>query len=256
MVRVVLHVPAFEPSPFADSYVKVVFVDGAVPRPYPRDADGRVAVDDLHDDPSRPPRLRSYTVRSYDAGSGELALDFVVHGDEGVAGPWAAGATPGDELLLMGPGGAYSPDPAAGFHLLVGDLSALPAIAVSLERLPVDAVGAVFVEVPDAADEVALEAPAGVAVRWVHHGAGRPGPALVEAVRAMPWPAGDVAAFVHGEAGAVKELRRHLRVERGLGLDRLSISGYWRLGDTDEGWRAGKRAWTAEVEREEARTAV
>ena len=58
-------------------------------------------------------------------------------------------------------------------------------------------------------------------------------------------------AFVHGEAGAVKELRRYLRLDRGMGLDRLSISGYWRLGVDDEGWRAGKRAWNAAIEESE-----
>ena len=50
-----------------------------------------------------------------------LTIDFVVHGDDGVAGPWAAAAQPGDELLLHGPGGAYAPDPDADWHLMVGD---------------------------------------------------------------------------------------------------------------------------------------
>src|SRR3954465_15934344 len=58
------------------------------------------------------PRTRTYTVRD---GDGErLTIDFVVHGAEGVAGPWAAAAEPGAELLLLGPGGASTPDPAAG----------------------------------------------------------------------------------------------------------------------------------------------
>ncbi len=62
-------------------------------------------------------------------------------------------------------------------------------------------------------------------------------------------------AFVHGEAAAVKELRQYLRVERGLGLDRLSISGYWRLGVDDEGWRASKREWNAAIEQDESAVA-
>ena len=57
--------------------------------------------------------------------------------------------------------------------------------------------------------------------------------------------------FVHGEAAAVREIRRYLRVERGLGLDRLSVSGYWRLGHDDEGWRASKREWNAAIEQSE-----
>ena len=255
LVRVVLGRPGLEQfsvPEFADSYVKVVFVDPAVQRPFPRTADGRVEIDALHDDPAHAPRMRSCTVRDFDPASRELTLDFVVHGDAGLAGPWAAAADAGAEVLLMGPGGAWSPDPHAGFHLLAGDLSALPAIAASLSCLPASASGAVFVEVPDSSDEVPLDAPSGVDVTWVHQGDERPGSPLVDAVRALPWPGGDVQAFVHGEAGAVKALRRYLRNERGLPLARLSASGYWRLGLDDEGWRASKKEWKAEVEREEA----
>lgn len=249
----------FDASAHADSYVKVVFVHPGAPRPLPRAGlDGvldehRVDVDAVRDSlgPEHAPRLRSYTVRAFDPVALELTLDFVVHGDSGVAGPWAASARPGDELLLMGPGGGYAPDPAADHHLLVGDLSALPAIAVALERMPPGARVRVVVEVPGPEDQVELAAPPGVEVAWVHQGAERPGVRLVEAVRELPWLPGDVQAFVHGEAGAVRELRRFLRLDRGLGLDRLSVSGYWRLGVDDEGWRASKREWTAAVEESE-----
>ena len=261
MVRVVVGGAAlsdFDASSYADAYVKVVLVHPDVPRPLPRAVDGgvdggadglRVDVDAVRDSmpAEHAPRLRSYTVRAFDPATLELTLDFVVHGDAGIAGPWAASARPGDELLLMGPGGGYTPDHSAGRHLLVGDLSALPAIAVAVERLPADARGHVVVEVPGPDDELDLAAPLGLEVRWVHQGAAdRPG--LVETVRGLPWPDGDVHAFVHGEAGAVKELRRYLRLERAMQLDRLSISGYWRLGVDDEGWRAAKREWTAAIE--------
>lgn len=257
LVRVVVGgdgLSTFEPSPFTDSYVKVVFVDPRVPRPLPRTDDGRVDLDAVRDasPPELAPRMRSYTVREYDAHAGELTLDFVVHGDSGVAGPWALAARPGDEMIFLGPSGGYLPAPEAGRHLLAGDLSALPAIAVAVDRLPSDATGHVVLEVHGPEDELPLAAPDGVEVTWVHQGDERPGARLVEAVRALPWPHDDVHAFVHGEAGAVRELRRHLRLERGLGLDRLSISGYWRLGVDDEGWRAGKREWNAAVEQEES----
>jgi NADPH-dependent ferric siderophore reductase len=244
----------FQASPFADSYVKVVFVHPDVPRPLPRTEDGRVDIDDVKDTlpGEHAPRVRSYTVRAFDEDTRELTLDFVVHGDEGVAGPWAASVRPGEEILLMGPGGGYSPDPSAGRHLLVGDASALPAVAVALERLPQDARGHVVVEVHDAADELDLELPEGVELVWVHQEDEKPGARLVDTVRALPWPDDDVHAFVHGEAAAVKELRRYLRLERSLGLDRLSISGYWRLGVDDEGWRASKREWNAAIEQAEA----
>ena len=258
MVRVVLGGPGltgFRPSSCADSYVKAVFLPGDVaPADRPLDREGRVDLEALRATlpPDRQPRLRSYTVRSWDAAARELALDFVVHGDEGLAGPWAAAAAPGDELLLLGPGGAYSPAPDADWYLLVGDESALPAVAVTLEHLPAGARAVALVEVEGPADEVPVNAAPGVRLIWVHR-AGRPvGQALVAAVRALEWLAGTPHAFVHGEAGFVKELRAHLRIERGLPREHLSISGYWRLGTDDEGWRARKREWNREIDEREA----
>ncbi len=257
LVRAVVTGPglaAFDPPPCTDAYVKLVFVHPDTPRPLARTEDGLVDVDAIRDalPPGCSPRTRSYTVRAFDAAALELTLDFVVHGDEGLAGPWAASAQPGDELLFLRPGGGYAPDPTAARHLLAGDAAALPAIAVALETLPAHARGDAVVEVHDAGDEIDLVAPAGVAVTWVHQGDGPPGRRLVEAVRALPWPGDDVHAFVHGEAAAVRELRGYLRVERGMSLDRLSISGYWRQGVDDEGWRAGKRAWNAAIEASES----
>jgi NADPH-dependent ferric siderophore reductase len=90
-------------------------------------------------------------------------------------------------------------------------------------------------------------------VHWVHRGSRPVGQALVAAVRALAWPDGHAPhAFVHGEAGWVKELRAYLRIDRGVPAERLSISGYWRLGTDGEGWRARKREWLREVEEREA----
>jgi NADPH-dependent ferric siderophore reductase len=260
MTRVVVGGPSlsgFTPSPYADSYVKVVFVHPDAPRPLPRTQDGRVDLEAVRAalPPEHAPRIRSYTVRAFDAEALELTLDFVVHGDSGVAGPWAAAARAGDELLLTAPGGGYSPDPTVQRHLLVGDASALPAIAVALEQLSPTAAGHVLVEVHDARDEIELRAPLGVQLSWVHRGDAPPGVRLVDAVRALPWVDDDLEAFVHGEAGTVKELRRYLRTERAMGMDRLSISGYWRLGVDDEGWRATKREWNVAIEQAEAAVA-
>ena len=172
-------------------------------------------------------------MRRWDSEAGELTLDFVVHGLEGLAGPWAANARPGDVLHLSGPGGDYAPDPQADWHLLAGDETALPAIAAALERLPPHATAHVYIEVADAAEEQLLIAPVGAP--------------LVHALAHFEFPAGTPHAFVHGEAGFVKELRRLLRVERALPLDRLSVSGYWRLGHDEDGWQSSKREWNRQV---------
>jgi NADPH-dependent ferric siderophore reductase len=199
------------------------------------------------------PVTRTYTVRAWDPVAQELTIDFVHHGDKGVAGPWAAAARPGEEVLFLGPGGGYAPRAEADWHLLAGDESALPAIAASLSRLPAGVPARVLIEVDGAAEEQPLDTPADAEVVWLHRDGSPVGEALVKAVRDLEFPPGAVHAFVHGEAGFVKELRRHLRVERGLPLDVLSISGYWRRGADEDGWRSSKADWNRQVEEQEAK---
>ncbi|WP_431907340.1 siderophore-interacting protein [Micromonospora carbonacea] len=232
-----------------DHYVKLVFPPDGVTYPEPVDlaAIRRLPADQW-------PRLRAYTVRAFDAAANELTIDVVHHGDEGVAGPWAARLRPGDPVRFVGPGGAYAPSPDADWHLLVGDESALPAIAAALERLPADAPARVFLEVADAAEEQPLPSKGDVELTWLHRGDRPVGEALVAAVRALDFPPGTVHAFVHGEATFVRELRRLLRVERGVPREWLSISGYWRRGMDDEGWRSTKPDWNRQVEADEATT--
>ena len=87
---------------------------------------------------------------------------------------------------------------------------------------------------------------------WVHRGDAGPGEALVAAVQDIRLPAGTGHVFVHGEAGTVRQLRRHLRAERRLHPDVSSISGYWRRGDTEDRWQATKREWNEAIAAEDA----
>lgn len=235
LIRIVSGGDGFRPNEFTDAYVKVLFPVPGVSYPEPFDLEAIRAELPREQWPS----IRSYTVRNYDPRARELTLDFVYHGDQGLAGPWAAAAKPGDELLLFGPGGAYLPGDEADWHLLVGDESALPAIAASLEAMPEDVLAHVFVEVADGAEKQVLVTKADARITWLHRAAGTD---LVRAVRELDFPTGTVQAFVHGEAGFVRQLRRHLLDERGVRKDLLSISGYWRRGATDEQWRAEKAA--------------
>ncbi|MFJ6212783.1 siderophore-interacting protein [Streptomyces sp. NPDC092296] len=230
---------------FTDHYVKLLFPAEGVTYPEPFD------MQRIREELPREqwPVTRTYTVRDWDAEQQEMTVDFVVHGDQGIAGPWAAHAQPGDVLRFMGPGGDYSPDPTADWHLIAGDESALPAIARALESLPDGAEARVLVEIPGPEEEQKIDT--GAEITWLHR-AGRPvGAALVEAVRALDFPQGRVHAFVHGEAGFVKELRRLLRIEHDIPRDQLSISGYWRLGLNEDGWQSSKREWNAQVEAEQ-----
>ncbi|MEI7059057.1 siderophore-interacting protein [Nocardioides sp. CCNWLW239] len=191
---------------------------------------------------------RTYTALEPSVADGTLAVDFVHHGDEGVAGRWAATAGPGDVLTVRGPGGTYAPDPTADWHLLVGDESGLPAIRAALAVLPPDAVGYAVIEVPSAEHVQQVQAPAGVVVRWLD---ATVDPPLDAVVRELPWLVGRVHAFVHGEAEmTMQRIRPYLLRERGVPRGDVSISGYWRRGNNEDSFRTWKR--TQSVDRQVA----
>ncbi|MET8742124.1 siderophore-interacting protein [Streptomyces sp. NPDC004728] len=178
------------------------------------------------------PLLRSFTVRAYDRGRDVMTVDFVLHGDGGPAARWGRDARPGDVLGMVGPSSLYTrPLPAADWLLLAGDESALPAIATLLESLPAGARALVWAEVADATEERPLGPAGEVGVHWVHRDRGG---SLADAVRAAPLPAGTGAAWLAGEAGTVRALRRHLVEERGLPRAAVQFSGYWRRSLTQD----------------------
>jgi NADPH-dependent ferric siderophore reductase len=195
------------------------------------------------------PVRRRYTVRSWDERTGRLTLDFVVHGDAGIAGPWAASVTPGDVLVFEGPGSGYRPDPDAGWHLMVGDESALPAIAASLDAVPSGAKVVVRLVCDGPDHEVPLASPGDLDLRWLHRtGAADDVDLLADAVSDLEFPAGRVHAFVHGEAQEIRAVRRHLLNDRALDRRDMSCSPYWRRTMTDEAWRQVKREFVAEMD--------
>jgi NADPH-dependent ferric siderophore reductase len=258
MIRVVLGgdgLASFQDNGYTDRYVKLLFLKPGVDYAEPIDLDA------IHKEMPREdwPIPRTYTVRYYDEAAGELAVDFVTHGDTGFAAPWAMTAEPGDEIDVRGPGGAYAPSPDVDWHLLVGDETGMPAIGAALEALPADARGRVFLQVADPDEVQKLTVPAGVEVSWLFRADFESdeaaGDALVEAVRSYAFPEGSVHAFVHGEAGFVQGLRRHLRTDRAVPRDMLSISGYWRRGKTEEGWRAEKAEMRKQEEAQAAASA-
>lgn len=173
------------------------------------------------------PAIRTYTVRRFDAAAGELDVDFVLHAGHGPAAAWARAARPGSWVGVSEPGGRYVPDPDADFHVVIGDETALPAVATVLAALPADVPVLAFLEVADAAEEQQL--PGAAAVTWVHRGDGEPGVPLAGSVRAAPFPRGRGQAWLSGESGCVRDLRRHLLDERGLDRRAVYATGYWRL---------------------------
>lgn len=233
----------------ADSYVKLLFpVEGVV-------YDEPFDVARIREERPRTewPVQRTYSVRS--VVDGEVTIDFVVHGDEGFAGPWAARARPGDELWITGPGGAYTPSEGSAWHLLIGDASALPAISAALERVPAGATAVAVVEVPGPAEELELTSPGDLRLHWVHRE--EPDPeALVAFLGSLDLPTGVPQAFLHGEADSVRAVRRWARADLGVTRELLSASGYWRRGRTEEGWRSEKRDWAAAADSDDATAGV
>lgn len=249
MVRVILDgagLEAFEPVPYTDAYVNVAFPAPDAPYEPPFD------VDRIRDElpAGLQPLRRRYTVRRWDPYERLLTLDIVVHGDAGVGGAWAASAGPGDQLVFTGPSGGYRPGPTADWHLLVGDESALPAIAASLEAMPAGAPVVVRLLADGPEHEIELPTAARLDVAWLHRSGDEATDAalLVDAVRDLDAWRGRAQAFVHGEAGEVRQVRRLLLAEGRVAPADLSCSPYWRRHLTDEAWRRIKPTWTAEVE--------
>jgi NADPH-dependent ferric siderophore reductase len=249
LVRVVLGgdgLGEFKSTPFTDQYVNALFVPAEATYGVPFELDEIRALP-----VEQRPVGRRYTIRWWDPTARRLAIDFVVHGDTGVAGRWANGAQEGDRLQFVGPTGSYAPSSTADWHLMVGDESALPAIAASLERVRPGVPALVVAVVDDPAHELGLDCPGDLKLSWVHRDAvPHDRDALLNAVGSIEFPGGTPDVFVHGEAAEVRAVRRHLLSDRGIPRAGTSISPYWRRTMTDEAWREVKAAWLAEQELE------
>jgi NADPH-dependent ferric siderophore reductase len=172
------------------------------------------------------PTIRTYTVRRFDPTSAELDVDFVLHDGHGPAAAWARDARPGAWVGVSEPGGRYVTDPAADFHLVIGDESALPAVATVLAALPTAVPALAYLEVADPGEEQPL--PGQAALHWVHRADRPPGEPLTDAVRAAVLPDGRGQAWLSGESACVRDLRRHLLDDRGFDRRAVYATGYWR----------------------------
>ncbi len=187
--------------------------------------------------------VRSYTVRAHNEQTRTITLEVVSHGDAGPAAAWANRVVPGDSLTIAGPGACQPINTSADWYLLAGDMSAMPAIKVNLERLPTDATGDVILEIIDEQDQVEMPAPAGMRLHWIVN----PEPeqensVLEDTVMSLPWRQGSPSIWVAGEFSASRTLRQYFRHEREVPRDNMYVSCYWKIGTNDEGMKAAKRA--------------
>ncbi|MGI9822799.1 siderophore-interacting protein [Agromyces sp. Marseille-Q5079] len=178
------------------------------------------------------PVIRNYTVRAFRAATlddaAELDIDFVVHGSDGVAGPWAETLPVGAAVGLIDQGCGYKAIDA-DWNLLIGDESALPAVAGILRDLPREARGHAVIEIPDTADVQDCGEPDGVTVHWIVRDHDEPaGVRALEFVKGLEFPSGTVTAFAAGESALATGARRHLVNERGVPKANVVFCGYWK----------------------------
>lgn len=173
------------------------------------------------------PTMRDYTPRHFDPVAGTLDIECLLHG-EGRASEWAARARPGDEVGVGGPRGSFVVPTAFDWHLLVGDETALPAVARRLEDLPAGARAIAVIETADADDRRGFRSRADVEVHWVTSGTVD---ALARVVAGLSLPAGEGFAWAAGEAASMVAVRQALITGHGLDKSRVRASAYWKRGD-------------------------
>ena len=185
---------------------------------------------------------RYYTVRSF--AGGELTLDVVVH-DVGLVTEWAMRDCIGDTVTITEPKASFRPPAGATWLLLVGDLTAMPAMARIIETHP-HLTTYVIAEVPD---DLTGYLPETADVTWLAPPA--PGQsALAAVVEGIDWPPGEGYFWMAGESAQMRAIRKHLMRERSLPLTAYDVMGYWRATaarqpravDPGPVWRAGKAA--------------
>lgn len=175
------------------------------------------------------PAMRDYTPRRFDLSLGELDIDFVLHGD-GPASTWAEQAQVGQHLYIGGPRGSMIVPDIFDSYLLIGDETALPAIARRLEELPAGRKVLAVIEIADAAEQQALQSAAEVDVIWVLRGQAD----LLDTVRTLTLPSGALYTFVAMETKLSRQVRRVLLDTHKVDEAFLKAVGYWRAEGSEE----------------------
>lgn len=170
--------------------------------------------------------MRSYTVRAFNKRTSALTIDFAVNDHQGLASNWANTAKIGDYLGIAGPSERKHTNLNAHKHLFLGDFTALPAIAATLEQLPSTATGHAFIQVPHKQDIQQIVVPNGLKVSWLvttnkltdqfHQ-------ALIQVGNNL----NGTAIFIAGEASLVKQLKTHLKKNCDYNKANLYASAYW-----------------------------
>ncbi len=217
-------------------------------------------------DPAERAVMRSYTIREQRHEPREFDVDFALHGADsathaaaaGPAGRWAAHARPGDPLTVLAPavednGGVdFRPPTGTDWILLTGDETALPAIGGILSWLSPGTHAKVYVEIAHEDDRQSLPSFADADITWLvrDEATAASRQPVLDALRAAELPEGTPYAWIAGEAGTVKAVRRHLVRERGIDRRAVKFTGYWRRGASEEDLIAELTAGTAAADQD------
>lgn len=170
--------------------------------------------------------MRSYTIRAFNSQQKELTVDFAVNDHEGLATNRAKNAQQGDYLGVAGPGETKYTDYHADWHLLVADLTALPAAAAILEKLPTNAIGNAFIQVPMEDDKQTIAAPKGIQINWIIND-DLSKKSLLQELKNMHWLDGKPAVFVAAESSHTIAIKQHLKTKPSYSKEQTYTAGYW-----------------------------
>jgi NADPH-dependent ferric siderophore reductase len=219
----------FESSSF-DDHVKVFFPhspDDTLPQPTVDDNGKSVF-------PEPRPIARDFTPRRFDRAARELDIEFALH-EAGPATAWAKQVRAGQTLGIGGPRGSMIIPAGFDWHLLIGDETALPAIARRLEELRADARIAVLIEAADPSARIEFDTAKDRYIEWCYRSEStespRQGGVLLAALRKFHIPPGTGFVWAAGEAAAIRAVRDYLCSERGIDKARIRAASYWRRGD-------------------------
>lgn len=193
------------------------------------------------------PLMRTYTVRHQ--RHQEIDVDFVIHEASGPASTWARSAQVDDKILVGGPGPKKLLNTDADWFLLVGDMTALPAISVNISQLPTHARGYVVIEILDNSDIQDLTVPENIDLHWLLNPHPDPsGETLGRYVENLNWLPGKVSAWVASEFSSMQKLRKYLKQTRLLNKEQLYISSYWKIGNDEDQHKTEKRQDAQQLE--------
>ncbi|WP_075292432.1 DUF2218 domain-containing protein [Pararhizobium arenae] len=227
MRRVIFSCADVTPFVGGDMHVRLLVPPKGRPPVWPGfREDGRIAWPESEDELV----VRVYTIRAVDAARKEVWIDFLQHPAPGVSTPgadFARDAQPGDVVGLIGPGAGHLP--SARSILLIGDESALPAIARIAAEVPAGTHMQALIEVQDAAEEQALASNGTLDVRWLHRSSYPQGGSavLVEAAKkAIDAMAEGTFVWAACEKEDIRAIRSHLK-ERRHDRKNMYVAWYW-----------------------------